>query len=158
MVAGCTLTTVSRQSIEQSGEQGKADAGRVIQASGFDTTLDITGELLAKYPVLSADRSGRAQERDDQPQDVLGYSADRSRQLQHALIMPEAAGGCRRWVPTQTRRELLRTTGPARRHFSLDSRSYLPFGRAQIVRCLEISARPRVNRQSSERASLPYPR
>ena len=82
--------------IEQSGEQGNTDAGRVIQASGFDTTLDITGELLAKYQVLSADRSGRAQERDDQPQDVPGYSDHRSRELQHALIMPEAAADCRR--------------------------------------------------------------
>ena len=39
--------------------------------------------------ILSADHAGWAQERDDQPQDVPGYSDDRSRQLQHALIMPE---------------------------------------------------------------------
>ena len=45
--------------IEHSGEQGKADACRVIQASGFDTALDITRELLAKNQVLSADRAGR---------------------------------------------------------------------------------------------------
>ena len=32
--------------IEQSGEQGKADASRVIQAPGFATTLDITGSCL----------------------------------------------------------------------------------------------------------------
>ncbi len=83
----------------------------MINASGFDTTLDITGELFAKNQILSADRAGRAQERDDQPQDVPGYSDDRSRQLQHALIMPESARGCRRWTPKQPRRELLRTTG-----------------------------------------------
>ena len=96
--------------IEESGEQCEADARRVIHASGFDTALNMTRELFAKNQVLSADRTRRTQERDDEPQDVRGYSDYRSRQLQHALIMPEAAGGCRRRMPTQTRRKLLRTT------------------------------------------------
>jgi hypothetical protein len=82
----------------------------VIHASGSYAALDITRQLLAKNEILGADRLGRAQERDDEPQHVRGYSDDRSRKLQHALIMPEAVGGCRRWMPTQTRRELLRTT------------------------------------------------
>jgi hypothetical protein len=61
----------------------------VIDASGFDTALDIPRELSAKNQILSADRVGRAQERDDQPQDVRGYPNECSRQLHHALIMPE---------------------------------------------------------------------
>jgi hypothetical protein len=44
--------------IEQPGEQGKADVGRGVRAPGFDTTLDITGDLLAKYQILGADRAG----------------------------------------------------------------------------------------------------
>ena len=96
--------------IEESGEQCEADASRVIHASGFDPTLDITRELFAKNQVLSADRAGRAQERDDQPQDVRGYSDDCSRQLQHVLIMPESARVCRCRTPKCPRRELLRIT------------------------------------------------
>jgi hypothetical protein len=46
--------------IEEPGEQCETDASRVIHASGLDTTLNITRELLAKNQVLSADRSGRA--------------------------------------------------------------------------------------------------
>jgi hypothetical protein len=53
--------------IKQSGEQCEADARRVINASGLDTTLDIACQLFAKNQILSAERSGRAQERDDQP-------------------------------------------------------------------------------------------
>ena len=112
--------------IEQSGEQGKADAGRAIQAPGFDTTLDITGELFAKDQVLSADRSGRAQERDDQPQDVPGYCDDRSRQLQHVLIMPESGGRCRRWTRKLSPRELLRSTRGSRRCDSVDESAPIP--------------------------------
>jgi hypothetical protein len=63
----------------------------VIHTSGFDATLDIAGKLFAKNQILSAYRCGRPQKRDHQPQDVAGYSDDRSRQLQHALIMPESA-------------------------------------------------------------------
>ena len=96
--------------IEQSGEQCEADARRAINASGFDTTLDITRELLAKNQILGAERAGRAQKRDDQPQEVPGYSDDRSRQPQRAFIMPESARGCRLWTRKQSRRELLRTT------------------------------------------------
>ena len=59
-------------------------------------TLDITGELFAKNQILSPDRPGRAQERNDQPRDVPGFSDSRSRQLQHVLIMPEADRGCSR--------------------------------------------------------------
>jgi hypothetical protein len=40
-------------------------------------------------PDFQRGASGRAQERDDQPQDVPDYSDDRSHQLQHAIIMPE---------------------------------------------------------------------
>jgi hypothetical protein len=75
--------------IEHSREQGKANASGVIDASGFDTALDIPRELSAKNQILSADRAGRAQERDGQPQDVRGYPDECSRQLHHALIMPE---------------------------------------------------------------------
>ncbi len=86
------------------------DRTGVIHASGFDTALDITRELLAKNQILCADRPGRAQERDDQPQDVKSYSDDCSRQLQHALIMPESARVCRCRMSQQPRRKLLRTT------------------------------------------------
>ena len=82
----------------------------VLDSSGLDTALDIPRELFAKNQILSAERTGRAQERDDQPHEVLGYSDDRSRQLQHAHIMPESARGCRRWTRKQPRRELLQTT------------------------------------------------
>jgi hypothetical protein len=84
--------------IEESGKQCEADARRVIHASGLDTTLEVPRQLLAKNQIFSAERSGRAQERDDQPQDVPGYSDDRSYQLQHALIMPESAGACVLWT------------------------------------------------------------
>ena len=83
----------------------------MIHTSRFDSTFDITGELFAKNQVLDTNRAGRAQEGDDQPQDVPGYSDDRWRQLQHAFIMPEAARGCTRLMLTPTRCELLRTTG-----------------------------------------------
>jgi hypothetical protein len=73
--------------IEEFGKQCEADASRVIHASRFDATLSITRELLAKYLVLGANR----EEQDDQPQDVRGYSDNRSRQLQHLFIMPESA-------------------------------------------------------------------
>jgi len=66
------------------------------EASWFNTTLDITGQLFAKNQILGAERAGRAQERDGQPQEVPGYSDDRSRQLHHAIIMPESARVCRR--------------------------------------------------------------
>ena len=56
--------------IEHPREQGDADASGVIHASRFDTALDVTRELLAKNQVLSTDRAGRTQERNDQPQDV----------------------------------------------------------------------------------------
>ena len=82
----------------------------MINAAGLNTTLDITGQLFAKNQILSAERARRAQERDDQPQEVPGYSDDRSRQVQHAFIMPESARGCRLWTREQPRRELLRTT------------------------------------------------
>jgi hypothetical protein len=61
-------------------------------------------------PDFQRGASGRAQERDDQPQDVPDYSDDRSHQLQHAIIMPESAGGYVLWTLKQPRRELLRTT------------------------------------------------
>ncbi len=109
MVAGRTMTTVSRQS--NSLVDSARLTRRVIKASGFDTTLDITGQLFAKNQILSAERARRAQKRDDQPQEVPGYSGDRSRQVQHAFIMPESARGCRLWTREQPRRELLRTTG-----------------------------------------------
>ena len=96
------------------GEQGEADASRVIHASGFDTTLDVPRELFAKNQILSADRAGRAQERDDQPQDVRDYPDECSRQLQHALIMPESARVCRCLDTRYPRRELLRTTRRSR--------------------------------------------
>ena len=50
------------------------------------------------------------QERRDQSQDVKSYSDDCSRQLQHALIMPESARVCRCRMSQQPRRELLRST------------------------------------------------
>ena len=87
-----------RAPIEHSREQCEADASGVIQAPRSDATLDITRQLLTKNQVLSADRAGRAQERDDHPQDVRGYSDHRSRQLQHPLIMRESARVCRSWT------------------------------------------------------------
>ena len=99
-----------RAPIEHSREQCEADASGVIQAPRFDATLDITRQLLTKNQVLSADRAGRAQERDDQPQDVEGRPNDCACQLQHALIMPESACVCRRRTSKCPRRELLRTT------------------------------------------------
>jgi hypothetical protein len=44
--------------IEHSREQCDADASGAIHASGFDTALDITRELLAKNQILRADRVG----------------------------------------------------------------------------------------------------
>jgi len=82
----------------------------VIDASGFDTALDIPRELPAKNQILGADRAGRPQERNDQPQNVEGYPGDCSRQLQHALIMPESPCVCRPQKAKFPRRELLRTT------------------------------------------------
>jgi hypothetical protein len=96
--------------IEESGEQRKADASHVIHASWFDTTLDISRELSAKDQILSADRAGGTQERDAQPQDVRDDSDDCSRQLQHALIMPDSASVCVCRTPKCPRRELLRAT------------------------------------------------
>jgi hypothetical protein len=96
--------------IEESGEQCEAYSSRVIRASGLDATLDVTRKLLAKNQVLSADRTGRVQEREDQPQDVRGYPDDCSRQQQHVLIMPESERVCRYRTRTYPRRESLRTT------------------------------------------------
>lgn len=96
--------------IERPGEQGQTAASGAIGASGLDTALDMTRELLAKHQIPSADRAGRTQERRDQPQDVKSYSEDCSRQLQHALIMPESTRVCRCQMSQQPRRELLRTT------------------------------------------------
>lgn len=45
----------------------------------------------------------------------LTHSDDRSHQLQHAIIMPESAGGCVLWTWKQPRRELLRRTTVSRR-------------------------------------------
>jgi hypothetical protein len=81
--------------IEHSREQCEADASGVIHGSGFDTALGITRELLAKNQILCADHAGRAKERDGQPQDVNGYPNECSRQLRHALIMPESLHVCR---------------------------------------------------------------
>ena len=69
MVDGRT-TTNDIAPVKQSGKQRKADTRRVIHAFGFDTALDIPRKLFAKNQILSANRAGRAQERDDQPQDV----------------------------------------------------------------------------------------
>ena len=108
---GCRLHVDHRVApIEESGEQCEADASCVIHTSGFDTTLDIPHKLFAKNQILSADSAGRAQERNSQPQEVPGHSDDRSRQLQHALIMPESACVWRRRTLKCLRRELLRTT------------------------------------------------
>ena len=96
--------------IEESGEQCKAYPSRVVRTSGFDATLDVTRELLAKNQVLGADRAGRAKERAGQPQDIRGYPDECSRQRQHMLIMPESAGVCSHRTPKCPQRELLRTT------------------------------------------------
>ena len=84
----------------------------MIHVSGFDTTFDILRHLPAKNEILSADRAGRAQERDDQPQDVRGYPDERSRHLQHVLIIPESARVCRTRPPKYRGAKLLRTTVP----------------------------------------------
>jgi len=96
--------------IEESGEQREADPSHVIHASGFDATLNVPSELSAKNQILSADRAGRAQKQDSQPQDVPDDSDDCSRQLQHPLIMPESARARRRPTATCPRHDLLRTT------------------------------------------------
>jgi hypothetical protein len=59
---------------------------------------------------FGADRAGGTQERDARPQDVRDDSDDCSRQLLHALIMPDLACVC--GCPTRKcrRRELLRAT------------------------------------------------
>ena len=80
---------------EESGEQCEVHASRVIHASRLDTTLDIPRQLSAQDQILNADCAGRAQERNAQPQDVREDSDDCSRQLQHALIMPESTRDCR---------------------------------------------------------------
>ena len=61
-------------------------------------------------PDFQRGASGRAQERDDQRQEVPDYSDDRSHQLQHAIIMPESVAGYVLWTLKEPRRELLRTT------------------------------------------------
>src|ERR1700680_4224314 len=77
--------------IEELRKQREAHTSRMVHSSGFDTALDIPRELFAKNQILSADRIGRAQEQDDQSQDVRDDSNDCSPQLQHVLIMPESA-------------------------------------------------------------------
>jgi hypothetical protein len=89
----------------------------MINVSRLDAALDVTPELLAKNQVLSTERAGRAQKQDDQPQDIRRYSDERSRQLQHAAIMPESVRVCRYRTSPCPRRELLRTTGIAGRDF-----------------------------------------
>jgi hypothetical protein len=65
---------------------------------------------LRRDEILSADRAGGMQERDAQPQDVRDVFDDCSRQLQHALIMPDPACVCGCRTPKCPRRELLRAT------------------------------------------------
>ena len=94
---GCGLHVDHRGApIKHSREQREADTSGVIDASGFDTAFDVPRELLAKDQILSSDRAGQAQERDDQPQNVRGYPDECSRQRQHMLIMPESDRACRR--------------------------------------------------------------
>src|SRR6266508_3742133 len=96
--------------IEESGEQREADASRVVHASGFDAALEIPRQLSTQNQILSSDRAGRAHEQREQTQQVRDDTDDCSRQLQHALLMPESTRVCSRQAPTCPRRELLRTT------------------------------------------------
>ena len=88
------------------------DQGLAADCLGFpreQCSLGV-GELSPKDQILGADRAGGTQERDARPQDVRDDSDDCSRQLQHALIMPDSACVC--GCPTRKcrRRELLRAT------------------------------------------------